>query len=37
MAPNTSDWTNWILPIALIVGAFKFTAQYPERAGASHR
>jgi uncharacterized membrane protein len=37
MAPNTSDWTNWILPIALIVGAFKFTARYPEQPGASHR
>jgi uncharacterized membrane protein len=35
VAPSTSDWTNWILPIALIVGAFKFTARYRERAGAS--
>jgi hypothetical protein len=28
IAPSTSDWTNWILPIVLIVlivGAFKFT------------
>jgi uncharacterized membrane protein YfcA len=31
---STSDWTNWILPIVLIVGAFKFTARYPQRAGA---
>lgn len=30
-----TDWLNWILPIALIVGAFKFTAWYPEQARAS--
>jgi uncharacterized membrane protein len=35
VAPGTSDWTNWILPIVLIVGAFKFTARYPQRAGVS--
>jgi uncharacterized membrane protein len=35
VAPGTSDWTNWILPVVLIVGAFKFTARYPERAGAA--
>jgi hypothetical protein len=35
IAPGTSDWTNWILPIALIVGAFKFTNWYPERAAAT--
>lgn len=35
VAPSTSDWTNWVLPIALIVGAFKFTARYSERASAS--
>jgi uncharacterized membrane protein len=29
-SPKTSDWTNWILPIALIVGAFKFTQRYPD-------
>jgi hypothetical protein len=28
--PSTSDWTNWILPIALIGGAFRFTRWYPE-------
>jgi hypothetical protein len=32
IAPSTSDWTNWILPIVLIVGAFKFTAAYAARA-----
>lgn len=26
------DWLNWIIPIALIVGAFKFTEWYPEQA-----
>jgi uncharacterized membrane protein len=29
-SPSSSDWTNWILPIALIVVGFKFTARYPE-------
>jgi uncharacterized membrane protein len=27
---SSSDWTNWILPIALIVGGFKFTERYAE-------
>ena len=35
------DWLNWIFPIILIVGAFKFTARYPdqvrERAGLAPR
>ena len=26
----SSDWTNWILPIALIIGGFKFTERYPQ-------
>jgi uncharacterized membrane protein len=29
-SPSSSDWTNWILPIALIVVGFKFTERYPE-------
>jgi uncharacterized membrane protein len=29
-SPSSSDWTNWILPIALIVGGFKFTERYSE-------
>ena len=29
------DWLNWIIPIALIVGGFKFTAWYPEQARAA--
>jgi hypothetical protein len=29
-----SDWLNWIIPIALIAAAFKFTAWYPEQARA---
>ncbi len=29
-SPSSDDWTNWILPIALIVGGFKFTDRYPE-------
>jgi uncharacterized membrane protein len=28
-SPSSSDWTNWILPIALIVAGFKFTQWYP--------
>jgi len=27
-----TDWLNWIIPIALIVGAFKFTTWYPDQA-----
>jgi hypothetical protein len=30
-----ADWLNWIIPIALIVGAFRFTAWYPEQARAA--
>ncbi|HST38642.1 MAG TPA: hypothetical protein VLK58_04000 [Conexibacter sp.] len=30
-----TDWLNWIFPIALIVGAFKFTAWYPDQARAA--
>jgi uncharacterized membrane protein len=26
------DWFNWIIPIVLVVGAFKFTAAYPDKA-----
>jgi len=25
------NWLNWIIPIALIVGAFKFTSWYPDK------
>jgi hypothetical protein len=28
-APSSSDWTNWVLPICIIVAAFKFTNWYP--------
>jgi hypothetical protein len=31
------EWLNWIIPIALIVGAFKFTAWYAEQARARAR
>jgi hypothetical protein len=31
------DWLNWILPIALVVGAFKFTAWYAAQARARAR
>ena len=27
-----SSWLNWIIPIALVVGAFKFTAWYAQQA-----
>lgn len=26
------EWLNWIIPIVLVIGAFKFTAWYAERA-----
>jgi hypothetical protein len=29
-SPSSSDWTNWILPIVLIVVGFKFGERYPE-------
>jgi hypothetical protein len=29
---TADEWLNWIIPIALVVGAFKFTAWYAERA-----
>ncbi|GAB4058085.1 DUF3159 domain-containing protein [Catellatospora paridis] len=32
-----SAWLNWIIPIALLVGAFKFTAWYPEHVKADTR
>jgi|GraSoiStandDraft_5_1057265.scaffolds.fasta_scaffold31690_2 hypothetical protein len=32
--PSTSDWTEWVLPIVLLVSAFKFTDYYPERVRA---
>lgn len=28
---ETDDWTNWVIPVALLVGAFKFTAWYPDK------
>ena len=32
--PSTSDWTEWIVPVVLLVAAFKFTDYYPERVRA---
>jgi hypothetical protein len=32
--PSTSDWTEWVVPIVLLVSAFKFTDYYPERVRA---
>jgi uncharacterized membrane protein len=35
--PSTQDWTQWVIPIVLVVWGIKFTAHYPdvaaERAG----
>jgi hypothetical protein len=31
-APSTYDWTNWVIPIVVIVGAAGITQQYPDRA-----
>jgi hypothetical protein len=32
--PSTGDWTEWVIPAVLLVGAFKFTDYYPERVRA---
>jgi hypothetical protein len=31
------EWLNWIIPIALVIGAFKYTAWYSEQARARAR
>ncbi|GGF18619.1 hypothetical protein GCM10007298_13260 [Williamsia phyllosphaerae] len=31
-APSTRDWTSWVIPIVLLVGAIKFTSRYPDTA-----
>src|ERR1700694_3317550 len=36
-APSSSDWTNWVVPVVVIVGAVGMTQTYPERARASAR
>ncbi len=36
-APGTAGWTNWVLPICLIVLAFKFTVRYSEHARETAR
>ncbi|GGJ13836.1 hypothetical protein [Streptomyces brasiliensis] len=28
--PELSDWFNWVIPVALLVWAIKFTQRYPE-------
>jgi amino acid transporter len=33
-APLTIDWTNWVIPVVVIVGAVGMTHIYPERARA---
>jgi hypothetical protein len=30
------EWLNWIIPIALVIGAFKYTAWYADQARARH-
>ena len=30
-APSTSDWTNWVIPVVVIVGAVGMTQMYPKR------
>jgi intracellular septation protein A len=32
-----SVWLNWIIPIVVVVGAFKFTSWYPDRVKGSDR
>jgi hypothetical protein len=36
-APSSSDWTNWVVPVVVIVGAVGMTQTYPERARAGAR
>ena len=33
-APSTDDWTNWVVPIVLLVTAVKVTQIYPDRVRA---
>ena len=32
--PSSSDWTNWVAPVVVIVGAVGMTQTYPARARA---
>src|SRR4051812_21671758 len=32
LVPSTSDWTNWVIPVVVIVGAVGMTQSYPARA-----
>lgn len=31
LVPETSDWTNWVIPIVVVVGAVGMTHAYPTR------
>jgi hypothetical protein len=35
--PATRDWTNWVIPIVVIVGAVGMTQTYPERVRSKAR
>jgi hypothetical protein len=35
--PQTRDWTNWVVPIVVLVGAVGMTQAYPERVRARVR
>lgn len=35
--PETRDWTNWVIPVVVLVGAVGMTQAYPERARARAR
>ena len=35
--PGTTDWTNWVIPVVVIVGAVGMTQAYPARARARAR
>ena len=37
LVPQTRDWTNWVVPIVVLVGAAGMTQAYPERVRASIR
>ena len=36
-APSTNNWTNWVAPVVVIVGAAGMTQTYPARARSRAR
>ncbi|MCW2686766.1 MAG: hypothetical protein JWR37_1656 [Mycobacterium sp.] len=36
-APSTGDWTDWVIPVVVSVGAVGMTQIYPDRARSRSR